>query len=132
VYVVDLDQMRTAHRAAVRCHERAMELVPFPGRKVRILFDGAAIVGVLRQPAGTGPYPTVILVPGLDSTKELRATEELFLQRGLATFAIDGPGQGEAEYALPIRPDWEVVGGAVVGALAAMPEVDDDRIGVWG
>jgi 2,6-dihydroxypseudooxynicotine hydrolase len=75
----------------------------------------------------------VILVPGLDSTKEeLRATEELFLQRGLATFAIDGPGQGEAEYDLPIRPDWEVVGAAVVDALAAMPEVDDDRIGAWG
>jgi 2,6-dihydroxypseudooxynicotine hydrolase len=133
VYVADLDQMRTAHQAAVRCHEHAMELVPFPGRKVRIPFDGAAIVGVLRQPAGTGPYPAVILAPGLDSTKEeLRATEELFLQRGLATFAIDGPGQGEAEYDLPIRPDWEVVGAAVVDALAAMPEVDNDRIGVWG
>ena len=117
VYVVDLDQMRTAHQAAVRCHERAMVLVPFPGRKVRIPFDGAAIVGVLRQPAGTGPYPAVILAPGLDSTKEeLRATEELFLQRGLATFAIDGPGQGEAEYDLPIRPDWEVVGTAPAAA----------------
>lgn len=133
VYVVDLDQMRTAHGRAVRCHERAMELVPFPGRKVRIPFDGAAIVGVLRLPVGEGAHPTVILVPGLDSTKEeLRASEELFLQRGLATFAVDGPGQGEAEYDLPIRPDWENVATAVVDALEEMPEVDAGRIGVWG
>ena len=27
-------------------------------------------------------------------------------------FAVDGPGQGEAEYDLPIRPDWEVPGAA--------------------
>ena len=69
------------------------------------------MVGVLRAPRSAGPHPVVILVPGLDSAKEeLRPTEQMFLDRGLATFAVDGPGQGEAEYDLPIRPDWEVPG----------------------
>ena len=43
----------------------------------------------------------MIMIPGLDSTKEeLRSTEDLFLERGIATFSVDGPGQGEAEYDL--------------------------------
>ena len=33
-----------------------------------------------------------------------------------------GPGQGEAEYDLPIRGDWEVPGQAIVDAVAAQPE----------
>jgi 2,6-dihydroxypseudooxynicotine hydrolase len=73
------------------------------------------------------------MVPGLDSTKEeLRSTEELFLQRGLATLSVDGPGQGEAEYDLPIRGDWEVPGRALVDWLSARPEIAADRIAVWG
>ena len=45
---------------------------------------------------------------------------------------MDGPGQGEAEYDLPIRGDWEVPGQAIVDAVAAQPGIDPDRIGVWG
>ena len=73
------------------------------------------------------------MVPGLDSTKEeFRSTEALFLERGMATFSVDGPGQGEAEYDLPIRGDWEVPGQAIVDAVAAQPGIDPERIGAWG
>jgi len=73
------------------------------------------------------------LIPGLDSTKdEFREVERSFHDRGMATFALDGPGQGEAEWALPIRPEWEVVGETVIGYLQSMPDVDSNRIGVWG
>ena len=45
---------------------------------------------------------------GLDSAKEeMDAYESIFLARGIATLAFDGPGQGEAEYELPIRGDYE-------------------------
>ncbi len=75
----------------------------------------------------------VVLIAGLDSAKEeFRAVEEPFLQRGLATFAVDGPGQGEAEYDLAIRPDWEVPGAAILDAMAALPAIDPDRTGIWG
>ena len=48
----------------------------------------------------------MIMIPGLDSVKEeLQATAEYLLSRGLAVIAIDGPGQGESEYELPMsRP----------------------------
>jgi dienelactone hydrolase len=133
VFVRDLDQMRTAHESAVRCLNIALPFLDPPGERIEIPFDGAKIYGILRLPKGQAPHPVVIMVPGLDSTKEeLRSTEALFLERGMATFSVDGPGQGEAEYALAIRPDWEVPGRAIVDALILRNEIDAARIAVWG
>ena len=133
LFVDDLDQMRTAHMAAVRCLDDSLPYLDPPGQRIEIPFDGSHLVGILRQPAGHGPHPVILMIPGLDSTKEeLRSTEELFLERGVATFSVDGPGQGEAEYDLAIRGDWEVPGAAIIDRLAAEPGLDAARIGVWG
>ena len=133
LFVDDLDQMRTAHMAAVRCLDDALPYLDPPGQRIEIPFEGSHLVGILRQPAGLGPHPVILMIPGLDSTKEeLRSTEELFLERGVATFSVDGPGQGEAEYDLAIRGDWEVPGAAIIDRLAAEPGLDAGRIGVWG
>lgn len=133
MYVDDLAQMRAAHRTAVDCLTSALPYLDPPGERVEIPFDGATIAAILRRPAGPGPHPIVILIPGLDSAKEeFRPTEDLFLSRGLATLSIDGPGQGEAEYDLAIRGDWEVPGSAVIDAARALPGIDADRIGIWG
>ena len=133
LFTCDLGQMRAAHLAAVRCLTDALPLLDPPGRRIEIPFEGARLVGVLREPAGGGPHPVVIMIPGLDSAKEeFRSTEELFLERGLATFSVDGPGQGEAEYDLAIRGDWEVPGAAIIDRLCAEPSLDQERIAVWG
>ena len=80
-----------------------------------------------------GQTPVVIMVPGLDSVKEeLQATAEYFLARGLATLAIDGPGQGESEYELPIEPAYEKVATAVVDFLQDRAGLDRERIGLFG
>jgi dipeptidyl aminopeptidase/acylaminoacyl peptidase len=133
LFVTDLTQLRRAHAAAVRCLTDALPYLSPPGERVEIPFEGTVLAGILRRPAGPGPHPVVVLIPGLDSAKEeFRPTERLFLERGLATFSVDGPGQGEAEYDLAIRPDWEVPGAAILDAVSAMPAIDRDRIGVWG
>jgi dipeptidyl aminopeptidase/acylaminoacyl peptidase len=100
-------QLRAAHARAVRCLDDALPHLDPPGERVEIPFEGSKMVGV-------------------------RPTEQLFLDRGLATFTLDGPGQGEAEYDLPIRPDWEIPGAAVIDVVEARPEIDGERIGVWG
>jgi dienelactone hydrolase len=133
VFVYDLDQMRTAHLASVRCLNIALPYLDPPGERIEIPFEGALLYGILRLPKLDGPHPVVIMVPGLDSTKEeFRSTESLFLERGVATFSVDGPGQGEAEYELKIRGDWEVPGRAIVDALVARSDIDATRIAVWG
>ena len=125
MFVDDIDQMRAAHLMAVRCATDALPFLDPPGERVEIPFDGATIAGVLRRPPGPGPHPVVILIPGLDSAKEeFRPTEDLFLSRGIATLSVDGPGQGEAEYDLAIRGDWEVPGGAIIDAAAGLAGID--------
>jgi len=133
VFVDDLAQMKTAHAQAVACHTRALPHMTPPGSRLEIPFEAGRLVGILRRPAGTGPHPTVILLPGLDSTKEeLQSTEDTFLARGLATLSVDGPGQGESEYDFPIRADWSAPAAAIVGALALQADIDTSRLGVWG
>ncbi len=134
MFVDDLEQLRTAHQSAVRCLDDALPHLDPPGERVEIPFDGSVIAGVLRRPVSPDrPCPIVVLIPGLDSAKEeFRPTEELFLSRGIATLSVDGPGQGEAEYDLAIRPDWEVPGAAILDAVTALPGIDPARIGIWG
>jgi 2,6-dihydroxypseudooxynicotine hydrolase len=101
---------------------------------VRVPYATTFLAAYLRVPADrTQPAPVVIMIPGLDSVKEeLQATAEYLLSRGLAVIAIDGPGQGEAEYDLPIEPRYERVATAVADFLEQREDVDSRRIGVFG
>ena len=133
VFVVDLEQMRRAHRRAVACLEDALPHLSPPGKRVEIPFEDTRLVGVYRRPVGLHRHPVVLMVPGLDSTKEeLRSTEDTFLARGMATFSFDGPGQGEAEYDIPIRGDWSGPAEAVLDAVVRLDGVDETAVAVWG
>jgi 2,6-dihydroxypseudooxynicotine hydrolase len=133
VFVQDLDQMRAAHMKAVECYRDGSALLkPYPGKRVAIPFEGKTIFGVLRG-SGSEAKPVVVMAPGLDSTKEeLHAYEEPFLARGMATLAIDGPGQGEAEYEIPICGDYERAAKAVCDWIETRQDLDSSRIGIWG
>jgi 2,6-dihydroxypseudooxynicotine hydrolase len=56
----------------------------------------------------------------------------VFLARGLATLAFDGPGQGEAEYDLPILPEYERPVAAVIDWIERRDDLDAARVGLWG
>jgi 2,6-dihydroxypseudooxynicotine hydrolase len=91
------------------------------------------VVGNLRRPAGEKRPPLVLLVPGLDSTKEeFFRLENVFLDRGMATLSMDGPGQGESGYELPIRADYDVAVSTLLDAIAGRTDVDLDRVGLLG
>ena len=133
LFVHDLAQAREAHALAVATLTRALPLLAPSGRRETIAFADSTLVGILRTPAGTGPHPTVILIAGLDSTKEeFREVERAFLDRGMATFSLDGPGQGEVGWTTPITPAWEHVAETVYDHLSGLTEVDAARVGVWG
>ena len=134
LFTPDRDAMAVAHRSAVDCLNDSLPHLDPPGRRIEVPYQGSVLPGVLRMPKDTDrPAPVVVLVPGLDSTKEeLRQVETSMLARGLATFAMDGPGQGEAEYSLAIEPAYEKAGAAVIDRLQAEAGIDSERIGVWG
>jgi 2,6-dihydroxypseudooxynicotine hydrolase len=134
LFVQDLDTMRRAHERAVALYTRALPYLSPPGERCKIPYGDSALWGVLRKPAGVVNPPVVVLVFGLDSTKEEAAPHErVLLARGMATFAFDGPGQGEAEYEHPMRHDFEVPLAAVIDYLETRGDVETDRgIAIWG
>ncbi len=124
-------EQRAAHERTVACFRRGSGTLSPPAEPVRVPYAGTTLAAYLRVPLGRPPV--VIMIPGLDSVKEeLQATAEHMLSRGLAVIAIDGPGQGEAEYELPIEPAYERVTTAVADYLKGRDDIDADRIGVFG
>ena len=134
VWVVDPALNRRNTEAAVRSLASAHELLDPTAERIEAqLPDGGRVVANLRRPSGETPAPLVVLIPGLDSTKEeFFGWEQVFLDRGMATVSLDGPGQGETGFSLNIRPDYEVAVAAILDAVAGRPELDPQRIGAVG
>lgn len=118
---------------SVAVYRRALGELDPPAERIEVPFEGHFIPGNLRRPEGP-PAPLVIVVPGLDSSKEeLFAIENDFLRRGLATLTIDGPGQSENSVHFAIRPNWESVVTPLLDALSARSlGVDQGRVGLMG
>ena len=115
VWIVDVERNHEATERAKAALYAAHRCLDPSAERVEIPFAGDAIVGNLRGPRDA---PLVLLLPGLDSTKEeFFWWEDTFLRRGLATFSLDGPGQGESGYRLHIRPDYEAAVSAALDTL---------------
>jgi 2,6-dihydroxypseudooxynicotine hydrolase len=133
MFVHDIPQMKRAHAKVIECRGLALPLVRYPGERVEMPYQGRKLAGTLRKPEGAAKPPVVVMCVGLDSTKEeMDVYEGIFLARGMATLAFDGPGQGEAEYDIPIRGDYEVAVKAVVDYIETRNDLDAKRVGLWG
>jgi 2,6-dihydroxypseudooxynicotine hydrolase len=128
VWVLDVERNHETTRLAIEALARAHACLDPTAERLEIPFDGAALAANLRRPQGVDRPPLVILIPGLDSTKEeFFNWENVFLARGLATLSLDGPGQGESGFTLHIRPDYEAAVSAALDAVAW-----DGPVGVAG
>ncbi|MFQ5879106.1 MAG: alpha/beta hydrolase [Dehalococcoidia bacterium] len=132
------DPIKSAyHGKLVECFQKVMALNSTPIERVEIPLDGSTVYAVLHLPADTSHrVPAVLLVPGMDMVKEEWTAISLrcFLERGMATLAIDGPGQGETLlHGLKVTVDnYERAAQAAIDYLAARPDIDADRIGMFG
>ena len=129
----DVEAAAAAGRRAVECRTQSLRYLDPPGERIGVPFEGTVLPGNLRLPRGAGPWPLVVMIMGLDSAKEeMHFHEQDFLRRGMATFAFDGPGQGEVEHDLPIRADYEVPVTAVIDVMSKDSRIDPTRLGLWG
>jgi len=80
--------------------------------------------------------PIVIANTGFDGTAEdtFHGVAWAAMKRGYHVLVFEGPGQGEMlmEHDLHFRPDWEVVGRAVVDYALSLPFVDEDKVAYMG
>jgi len=120
-----------AYRDALSAFRKGAQFLDPPLEVVRIPFEGKEIVGYLRLPRDARPAPLVFMISALDSRKEDSLERGAdYLDRGLAVFAVDMPGTGEA----PIKADVgaERMFSAALDALLARPEIDRSRVVVQG
>jgi pimeloyl-ACP methyl ester carboxylesterase len=131
VWMVDLELHTRVAQKAVDALSNALRLLDPAARRLEIPFDGAKMIAIYRRPVSNGSTPPlVVIIPGLDSTKEeFFGTEAIFHRRGLATLTLEGPGQGETGFSLPIRHDFEV---PFAAALDFLEDVDGPRLGPIG
>ncbi len=133
VFMEDLDQLKHASDRTAECYGRGAWSLEPPAERVLIPYDGIEMPALLRKPAGAERAPVVLMIPGLDSVKEeLQTSADYFLRRGMATLAIDGPGQGETEFLRDIEPAYERPAGAAIDWLERRDDVDAGRLGVYG
>ncbi|HVC15107.1 MAG TPA: alpha/beta fold hydrolase [Acidimicrobiales bacterium] len=123
-----------AQRRKVELYRKAAPHLQPPAERLEIECDGLRMPAFLRTPPPGGTVsPCVVLIGGLDSTKEeSRHFEDSCLARGVATLVFDGPGQGESYAQRALVPDFERYVSAVVDVLQTRPEIDPERIGVLG
>jgi len=124
------DRQTDAFRKACPLFAPAFEPIQIP-------YEGTTLPGYFfRADAAGEPRPTLIATDGYDGT-----VEELYfevaaaaLRRGYHCLAFDGPGQGGVlvKQQLYMRPDWEHVVTPVVDYALSRPEVDPERIALFG
>ncbi len=133
VWMLDMARHQRASELSVAAMAQAHALLDPTAERVEIGFEGTRMVGTLRRPAGVNRPPLVLLIAGLDSTKEeFFHVETVFLERGMATFSLDGPGQGETAASTLICPEFERPVGAALDTLCARQDIDPERVGMLG
>jgi alpha-beta hydrolase superfamily lysophospholipase len=107
-------------------------------RRAEIPFGGKSLPGYLhlpnRRPADK--LPCVLTIGGMDTFKEMIHSMygDDFLERGLGSFAIDGPGQGECctRDIHVTATNFMDAGRAALEWMRGQPEIDPDRIAIFG
>jgi len=124
-----------AYRRLLALTQRAFDLHSPSVRRVEIPYAGTTLPAYFS--AAPGPAPVVILVNGLDSTKEHMYASghwQELAARGISCLMLDQPGTGEALrlQGLTARIDTEAWAGAAVDWLETRDDVDAARIGIVG
>ena len=133
-YMFERPDLREAgQKRKVALYDRAAPLFFPPAERIDVPFEGFTIPGFLRKPPGVERPRCAILIGGLESTKEESYLfERMCHDRGMATFAFDGPGQGEMYFQTPIRPDFERFTSAVLDRLETRDDIDASKFGIVG
>ena len=119
------------------CFALAAGLTSPPIEPVLIPYEDTALPGYFYHVDDSGaPHPTLILQTGFDGTQEELYNQGAIaaVRRGYNCLTFEGPGQGEVirEQGIPFRYDWEKVITPVVDYAMSRPEVDQDRVALFG
>jgi 2,6-dihydroxypseudooxynicotine hydrolase len=135
-FVVHEDEALRArvHRKQCDAYRAAAPLLRPPSEAVSVEHEGLTMPGYLRLPTVAEGPPLVILIAGLESTKEqFTSFEPFLLERGLATLSIEGPGQGECWHQQPWSDEgWLDAFGSALSFVRELGDIASDRVALLG
>ena len=123
----------------IACYDRFAALMNRPIERVEVPFgNGKSLPGYLHLPRAPGRgerFPCAIGIDGMDGSKEIMCSMygDKFIERGMAHFIYDGPGQGECTYRdiLVTETNHMDAARAVYNWLSRHPHVDAERTVIW-
>ncbi|MCX5059669.1 alpha/beta fold hydrolase [Streptomyces sp. NBC_00452] len=134
----DPDRIPT-YRRVLELQQKTFDLKDSRVSRVAIPYLDTTLPAYFSQApaADDGPAPVIVLVNGLDSTKEHMYSSGHWAElaaRGISCLMLDQPGTGEALrlQGITARIDAEVWAGAAVDWLETLNDVDRTRIGIVG
>lgn len=130
----EFEQLWEQHRD---CWERAVALFDPPAERVAIPYEETTLEGYLFRVDESGEKrPLLIYNNGSDGPTSAAwgGGGMGAIARGYNCLTFDGPGQNAAliRQQLHFRPDWEAVITPVIDFVLSRPEVDPDRIALYG
>ncbi|MGH9464407.1 MAG: alpha/beta hydrolase family protein, partial [Thermoanaerobaculia bacterium] len=136
---IDRDERGEGRRVAVRigaAPEAAGGRIPLSREEVRFASGDVVLAGTVTSPDAPGPHPAVILVHGSGPLERtwFALWADFFAHQGLASLVYDKRGTG-ASGGDWMRSDFhDLAADAIAGLdlLAARPDIDPRRIGLWG
>lgn len=115
---------------------RADRRVTFTETPLTFTNGDVTLAGTLKLPLGRGPFPALVLIHGSGpgGRDQLESMARFFCQLGVAALSYDKRGCGAS------TGDWKTVGletladDALAGVelLRSRPEIDAERVGLWG
>lgn len=112
-------------------------MVGFVKENVEFNAEGCILRGWFYRPKVAGKFPAVVMAHGWNVLKEhyLDRYAEVLVKQGIGVFVYDHRNFGESEGAIRQEIDpWQQVRDYrhAISYVETLPEVDAERIGVWG
>ena len=127
------------NKQMVTCYDKYIKYAPRPIERVEIPFGDSFLPGFLalpHEPKEGEKFPCAIGIDGMDGSKEIMCSMygDKMLERGMASFVYDGPGQGECPVnGLYVTKDNHMEAAqAVYDWLIEHPAIDKDRLVIFG
>jgi alpha-beta hydrolase superfamily lysophospholipase len=130
------DEKRFLYAGLQRCYDKVRELNAYPIERLDVAWEATEVGGYLHLAPGLAKAPLLFYVPGSDTTAESSPDPLANLPhlRGLHVFSFDGPGQGRSNMrGIRLTGDnYERAASAALDLLVTRPEIDADRIVMYG
>jgi dienelactone hydrolase len=132
------EQRLVMYRRSLDLFEQGRTLSRANCKRIELPYEGKQLAGLYVRAEGVqGRAPIVVVMNGLDSTKEMLQQSMMgtaFARRGLSALFVDQPGTGEALrlHGMTAVHDTERWASKIVDFLQRHDEVDAQRIGALG